>query len=177
MEIIFTKKRYNFYTCSNHQNMEFNIFPMFYSLHTTYTNISTIFGSAHNFLHKFKHQSLLIQKEKGKSHCAGAAGPLNLGPGRPTWLPRTHRLPFLSHGHWRAGPACQIRLPPLVAAPASLGTMSTSFRPLWQSVLASPPPCATPEALRRHSTARYAVRPHPWRTATSTARTPVVTSN
>ena len=99
MEILFTKKDTIFYTCSNHQNMEFNIFPMFYSLHRTYPNISTIFGSAHNFLHKFKHQSLLIQKEKGKSHCAGAAGPLNLGPGRPTRLPRAHRLPFLSHDH------------------------------------------------------------------------------
>ena len=44
--------------------METSIFPVFYTLHGTYSYIFTILGPAHNFLYKFKHQPKFAQKEK-----------------------------------------------------------------------------------------------------------------
>ena len=68
--------------------MKLSIFPVCYSFHRAYTKISTIFGSAHNFLHKIKHKAFLNPKEKGettlllRSACLSSAqaGPLALGP-------------------------------------------------------------------------------------------------
>ena len=72
--------------------MEFNIFPMFYPLHRTYPNIFTIFGSAHNFLHKIKHNLNLHKKEKEKRHCA-AGGPAARLAGRPIRSAHALRAP------------------------------------------------------------------------------------
>ena len=91
--------------------MEPSIFPMFYSFHRAYTKTFTIFGSVHNFLHKFKHQSLLILKEKEKQHCC-CGRPAHARP-RPAHAlgPRAARaLPLLTMS-LTAGPHCQLRLP------------------------------------------------------------------
>jgi len=79
--------------------MESSIFPAFYLAYRTYTKIFIIFESAQLFLYKFKHNSNLAQKEKKKSHCAKAAGPITPGPGRPVCFPRHVRVLLLSRGH------------------------------------------------------------------------------
>jgi hypothetical protein len=50
--------------------MESNIFHVFYSSYGIYTKIFTIFESAHDLIHKIKHQSLLNKKEKEKENSA-----------------------------------------------------------------------------------------------------------
>ena len=65
-------------------------------------------------------------------------------------------------------------LPPPVRP--SPGKPSASLRPSWRGVLASQPPHSPPETLRKRSTLLYPLRPCPWRTTTSTARTPAATS-
>jgi hypothetical protein len=59
-------KRGNFYTHANYQKRKSTIFLVFYLFHGIYTKIFMIFGSAHDFLFKFKHQAFLNKKEKGK---------------------------------------------------------------------------------------------------------------
>jgi hypothetical protein len=88
-----------FYLHKNYHKMKPSIFHVFYSLHRTYPKIFTIFRPAYNFLHKFKHKAYLTQKGKEKQHCANAAGPLSLGPSRPTGFPCHARALLLSRGH------------------------------------------------------------------------------
>ena len=56
---------------------------MFYSLHRTYSNIFTIFGPAHIFLHKNKHKSISNIKEKENTP---QASPLTVPTDRPNSL-------------------------------------------------------------------------------------------
>jgi hypothetical protein len=55
---------------------------VFYPLYGTYTKTFIIFGLAPDLLHNFKHQAILIKKEKEKHHCC-AGGPLGHSPSRP----------------------------------------------------------------------------------------------
>jgi len=84
--------------------MEPSIFPMFSTLHRTYPNIFTIFGPAHNFLHKIKHKTFLNPKEKGKTALL-----LRLARLRSAQVgPRAVRaLPLLATS-LTAGPHCQL---------------------------------------------------------------------
>jgi hypothetical protein len=74
---------------------------VFYPSYGTYTKTFIIFGLAPDLLHNFKHQAILIKKEKEKQHCAVGclgtgpqAGPHALGP-----HPRCARRPFSLSGH------------------------------------------------------------------------------
>jgi len=102
--------------------MEVNIFLMFYSLHRTYLNIFTIFGSAHTFLHKTKHKSISNIKEKENTP---EAGPLTEPTGRSNSSAyqqahaRVLPLPSLSVGGLRVGPSRQLRLLPRVSVGGS----------------------------------------------------------
>jgi len=82
--------------------MEFNIFPMLYSPHRTYSNIFTIFGSTHNFLHKIKHN--LHKKRKGKRQCV-VGGPVTRPAGRPSDSARVLCVPSPSRRCWQRAPA------------------------------------------------------------------------
>jgi hypothetical protein len=103
--------------------MEYNIFSMFYPLHRTYPNIFTIFGSAHNFLHKIKHNLNLHKKEKEKRHCA-AGGPAAWPAGRPICSANALRAPSPPPPHDVADSG-----PPLSASSLTLPAARLSSRP------------------------------------------------
>jgi len=156
--------------------MEPSIFPVFYSFHRAYTKISTIFGSAHNFLYKIKHQAFLNQKEKGKHSVlmrlarltSAQAGPRasRVTRGLPSSLAATdgQAPPVRSFSHlsprlWRAQ-ARRRRAPGLRGRASWHPQLSAHLLRCSDHALLPPnPPC-----------------PRPWRTATSAARAPVTAS-
>jgi len=152
--------------------MEYNIFSMFYPLHRTYPNIFTIFGSAHNFLHKIKHNLNLHKKEKEKRHCA-AGGPAAWPAGRPICSANALRAPSppSSRRRWQRAPAVSIVphlaggsvvLPAAAGGVPALATKHSDFaspsRPRWPCLRACYP-LSLPW-------------PHTWRTAALAARRP-----
>ena len=95
--------------------MKSNILPTFYSLHRTYTNIFTIFGSAHIFYTKSNINHFWYKKKK-ENNTVTAAGPLIHGPGRPTHA----RLSSSLCRSLTGDPTSQFPLPPLAIGPAVL---------------------------------------------------------
>jgi hypothetical protein len=101
-KVYLLNKRQNFYICSYYQKMRISIFPMFFSFYGTYTKSFIIFGSAHDLLHKIKHNSKTAQKEKEKQYCAASGREIGPQAGPFPFGPRARRAgcpPPLSAGH------------------------------------------------------------------------------
>jgi len=164
---------------------------MFYSFYGSYTQISMIFESAQDLLHKFKHSAFLNKKGKRKT---------SWSRGRPAWLrPRPARA---------LGPRGLRALPPLCAVtdervplvrpplPASLsGTLTgmphlsapsssraaalpwlrpslARFEPAPECASAPRQPCDSVATTRGRSTSLFPPRPREWRTAMAVTRRP-----
>jgi len=81
IEVLFINERGNFYILVNYQKKKPTIFLVFYLFQGIYTKIFMIFGSVHNFSHKFKHPTFLNKKEKRKNKLkSGEAQPKGRRP-------------------------------------------------------------------------------------------------